>query len=63
MSDYTYARLLMGDDISLGSVCFDFHSTNVLQISNWKYLWSPNDHRQQPVTGPELMSLPIIHLS
>ena len=27
----------MGDDISLGSVCFDFHSTNVLQISNWKY--------------------------
>ena len=28
----------MGDDISLGSVCFDFRSTNVVQLSNQKYV-------------------------
>ena len=42
----------MGDDIGSGSVCFDFRSTNVVQLSNRKY-----------VTGPEPMSLPINHLS
>ena len=33
-----YAGLLMGDDIGSGlssmSVCFDFRSTNVVQLSN-----------------------------
>ena len=28
----------MGDDIGLGSVCFDFRSTNVVQLSNRKYV-------------------------
>jgi len=28
----------MGDDIGLGSVCFDFCSTNVVQLSNRKYI-------------------------
>jgi len=28
----------MGDDIGSGSVCFDFRSTNVVQLSNWKYV-------------------------
>jgi len=28
----------MGDDIGSGSVCFDFRSTNVVQLSNWKYI-------------------------
>ena len=28
----------MGDDIGSGSVCFDFCSTNVVQLSNWKYV-------------------------
>ena len=32
------AGLLMGDDIGSGSVCFDFCSTNVVQLSNWKYV-------------------------
>lgn len=27
----------MGDDIGSGSVCFDFRSTNVVQLNNWKY--------------------------
>ena len=54
----------MGDDIGSGSICFDFRSTNVVQFSNRKYVWSPNDHaRRQPLTGPEQMSLPINHLS
>ena len=25
----------MGDDIGSGSICFDFHSTNVMQLSDW----------------------------
>ena len=25
----------MGDEISSGSICFDFHSTNVMQLSDW----------------------------
>ena len=33
-----WAGLLMGDDIGSGSVCFDFRSTNVVQLSNWKYV-------------------------
>ena len=32
----------MGDDIGLGlssmAICFDFRSTNVVQLSNWKYV-------------------------
>ena len=28
----------MGDDIGLGSVCFDFCSTKVVQLSNRKYV-------------------------
>ena len=28
----------MGDDIGSGSVCFDFCSTNVVQLSNRKYV-------------------------
>jgi len=28
----------MGDDIGLGFVCFDFRSTNIVQLSNWKYI-------------------------
>ena len=28
----------MGDDIGSGSVCFDFRSTNVVQLSNQKYV-------------------------
>jgi len=28
----------MGADIGSGSVCFDFRSTNVVQLSNWKYV-------------------------
>ena len=29
----------MGDDIGLGSVCFDIRSTNVVQLINWKYVF------------------------
>jgi hypothetical protein len=28
----------MGDDIGSGSVCFDFRSTNIVQLSNQKYV-------------------------
>lgn len=28
----------MGDDIASGSACFDFRSTNVVQLSNGKYV-------------------------
>ena len=28
----------MGDDIGSGSVCFDFRSTKVVQLSNVKYV-------------------------
>ena len=46
--------------IRLGSVCFDFHSTNI--CSSVCCLRLPNDHRQQPVTEPKPMSLPLNHL-
>jgi len=28
----------MGDEIGFGSVCFDFCSTNIVQLSNTKYV-------------------------
>ena len=32
----------MGDDNGLGllsmAICFDFRSTNIVQLSNWKYV-------------------------
>ena len=41
----------VGDDIGSGYVCFDFRSTNVVQLSNPKYVvYAPKDHRRQPVT-------------
>ena len=45
----------MGDDIGSGSFCFDFRHS-AAQCSWVCHLWSPNDHRQQPVTEPEPMS-------
>ena len=48
----------MDDDNSLPAVCFDFLATNVVHVSR-SHLWSPKDHRQQPVTEPEPMSSPI----
>ena len=54
-------RDLKGNDIGSGSVCFDFRSTNVVQLS--MSLRLPNGHRRQPITEPERMSLPLIHLS
>ena len=52
----------MGDDIGLGSICdlgsicFDFHETNVMHLRMLSpcRLWSPNDHRLQPVTELEI---------
>jgi len=43
----------MGDEISLDSVCFDFRSTNVVQLSNWKYVvYDYNNHRRQLKLNP-----------
>ena len=39
----------MGDDMGLGSVCFDFCATNVVHLSM-------SSMRQQPVIEPEPMS-------
>ena len=32
-------KIKLGDDIGLGSVCFDFGSTNVVHLSNRKYVF------------------------
>ena len=48
----------MGNDISSGSLCSDFCSTNIVQP-----IMLPIDPRQQPVTKLEPMSLPLNHLS
>ena len=48
----------MGDDISLGCVCFDFCHGAALHCWVCR-LWSENDLRQQSVTEPEPMSSPI----
>ena len=54
---------LRGNDIGSGSVCFDFPTTNVVQLTMLsKYLRSPYNHGQQPVIEPEPMSLPLNHL-
>ena len=39
-----------GIDMGSGSVCFDFRSTNVVQLSMLSK--STNNYRQQPVTEP-----------
>ena len=54
---YYELRWLRGNDIVSGSVCFDFRSTNVVQLS-----LSENDLKRQSVTAPETMSLPLNHL-
>jgi hypothetical protein len=51
----------MGNDIGLGSVSFDFCSTNVVQLSILSKV-AYNDYKQQPVTEPKPMSLPLNHL-
>ena len=49
---------LLGDEIGSGlssmAVCFDFRSTNLVQLS---ILRLPKDHRRQPVTEPKPISL------
>ena len=47
-------QVIMGNDIGSCSVCFDFCSTNIVQLYN--------NHRRQPVTEPEPTSLPLNHL-
>ena len=49
--DFFKAWIKIGNDTSLGSVCFDFRTTNIVRLS----LRSPNDLRQQPVTEPALL--------
>ena len=44
-------------DIGWGSVCFDFRSTNIVQLSSVCRLRSPNYHRRQPVTEPYLWGI------
>ena len=44
----------MGDDMGPGSVCFDFCYSE----AQYSCLWSPNDHRRQPVIEPKPMSSP-----
>ena len=57
--------LIRGNGIGLGSVCFDVCSTHVVQLSMLSKAEDqlPKDHRRQPATEPEPMSLPLNHLS
>ena len=41
----------MGDDISSGSVCFDFGATNVMHLSMLSIV-APNELEPEPMSSP-----------